>query len=345
MYKLAILFLVLICLSCESKEFKIARESIERNPKSFFLLPKEFQTNKELALLAIEKSPKIISFIDILLKEDEDFIIQAIERNMTVYSLLPDRLKNNAEIINAYKTTSSSFIQRFVNSEMVFIKGGSFVMGSEDGEIDEKPTHKVTLKDFYMSKTEVTVGQYKKCVEAGICSELTEECNFGFSDRDNHPINCITWKQARTFAKWVGGDLPTEAQWEYASRSEGKDIKYPWGNTNPTCDNANFEDCNKETTPVCNKTNGNTEQGLCDMAGNVWEWVLDEWHDSYIDAPNDGRGWCSDSACESNTSVPRVRRGGGATNEALRLRTTRRRNDPIEKIATNVGFRVFRPSP
>ena len=89
--------------------------------------------------------------------------------------------------------------------EMVFIEGGSFMMGSEDGESDERPIHRVNVKDFYMSKTEITVGQYRKCVDAGVCSEpndknSNEYCHWGYSDRYDHPINCVDWKQARVFA-------------------------------------------------------------------------------------------------------------------------------------------------
>ena len=63
---------------------------------------------------------------------------------------------------------------------------------------------------------EITVFQYDQCVQAGVCSlPLTDvECNYGQIGRSDHPINCVDWDQARTFAKWVGGDLPSEAQWE-----------------------------------------------------------------------------------------------------------------------------------
>jgi hypothetical protein len=119
----------------------------------------------------------------------------------------------------------------------VKIPGGSFMMGSTSGDSDEKPVRRVRVGTFYMSKTEVTVGQYRTCVKAGVCSKpdtSSKYCkgygNWDKSGRENHPINCVDWKQARTFAQWVGGDLPTEAQWEYAARSAGKDWKYPWGN-------------------------------------------------------------------------------------------------------------------
>jgi sulfatase modifying factor 1 len=247
-------------------------------------------------------------------------------------------LKARIEEIRADNLAELKQIEQFrrmrIGIEMISIKGGSFMMGSEDGEIDEKPVHSVVVKDFYMSKTEVTVGQYRKCVDAGECSEPRDKndnkyCNWGYSDREDHPINCVDWKQARTFAKWVGGDLPSEAQWEYASRSGGQDIKYPWGNAEATCEHAVMADggdgCGRDRTwEVCSKTRGNTAQGLCDMGGNVCEWVLDENHDSYSGAPSDNIGWCSDRVCDSNTSAHRVSRGGSWYSDASVLRSASR---------------------
>ncbi len=155
----------------------------------------------------------------------------------------------------------------------------------------------------------------------------------------------MDWNQARIFAKWVGGDLPSEAQWEYAARSGGRDIKYPWGNEEATCKYAVMDDgeygCGeKRSWEVCSKTGGNTVQGLCDMGGNVWEWVLDEWHDSYSGGPSDDIGWCSDRVCESNSSAPRVSRGGSWYNDASGLRSAARGNASPGGRSDDLGFRV-----
>ena len=82
-----------------------------------------------------------------------------------------------------------------------------------------------------MAKSEVTVAQYKVCVDEGVCSAPAtgRYCNWGKSGREQHPVNCVDWNQARTFSKWAGGDLPTEAQWEFAARSRGQNITYLWG--------------------------------------------------------------------------------------------------------------------
>jgi formylglycine-generating enzyme required for sulfatase activity len=173
-HRLVILgFLFVLLTSCQNKEIKIAMGSIESDPQNFYQLPKEFQVKPEIALLAVEKSAKIFKDLDIFLKEDEAFVLEAIDRNFRVYAELSNRLKKNVDILGKYQKKKME-TRKMYGMEMVFMKGGSFMMGSEDkehAEDYEKPVHSVNVKDFYMSKTEVTVGQYRKCVEAGVCSE------------------------------------------------------------------------------------------------------------------------------------------------------------------------------
>ncbi len=91
---------------------------------------------------------------------------------------------------------------------------------------------------------------------------------------------------------------------------------------------------------MCSKTGGNTVQGLCDMGGNVWEWVLDEWHGSYSGAPSDDRGWCSDRGCDGNTSALRVLRGGSWDLYASGLRSAARTAYSPGLRSNRIGFRV-----
>ncbi|HQC44850.1 MAG TPA: formylglycine-generating enzyme family protein, partial [Myxococcota bacterium] len=154
-------------------------------------------------------------------------------------------------------------------------------MGSNDLSWS-RPVHRVTVPTFEMSKTQVTVDQYIACVNVGACTEPDTEdyCNWIKSDRGSHPVNCVSWNQAQAFARWAGGRLPSEAEWEYAARSGGRDWKYPWGDEEATCERAVISEggngCGRGSTwPVCSKPSGNTTHGLCDMAGNVWEWVQD----------------------------------------------------------------------
>src|SRR5207247_2633087 len=122
---------------------------------------------------------------------------------------------------------------------------------------------------------------------------------------DDQPVVCVDWRQAQAFARWAGARLPSEAEWEYAARSAGQDRQYPWGDEDPISGltllwSAKFG----RTSPVCSNAEKNTRQGLCDMAGSVWQWTQDAYHDSYDGAPADDGAW-SGSAASS-----RVLRGG-----------------------------------
>ncbi|MDP6933551.1 MAG: formylglycine-generating enzyme family protein, partial [Myxococcota bacterium] len=101
-------------------------------------------------------------------------------------------------------------------------------------------------------------------------------------DQPGLPVPLVSHAHASAYCEWLGGHLPTEAEWEYAARSGGKDITYPWGEAEPTCELAVLGDhrCSLGLPrPVCSRPEGNTEHGLCDMAGNMWERVsYSFWH-------------------------------------------------------------------
>jgi cysteine-rich repeat protein len=236
--------------------------------------------------------------------------------------------------------------------EMILIQAGSFNMGSNNNG-SEQPIHNVEIRgNFYVGKTEVTVGQYRACVNVGVCSEpdtlvsvlnYSNYCNWTSSigSKETHPVNCVDWNQARTFAKWIGGDLLTEAQWEYVATGQGQAITYPWGNAEPTCQLANYSGCVRSTLPVCSTTRGNTTQGVCDMGGNVFEWVLDDWHPSYNEAPIIEQAWCNDmGVCNTHTSAYRVFRSGSWRDSDYALRSTFRNFNSPEGRNGSLGFRV-----
>ncbi len=210
-----------------------------------------------------------------------------------------------------------------------------------------RPVHSVTIPDFEMMRIEVTVAQYQACVDDGMCSEPKGSgsyFNWGVEGREDHPVNHVTWYQSKEYCAWAGGRLPTEAEWEYAARSKGQDIKYPWGDETATCDYAvmsgvNGMGCGRYSTwPVCSKTAGNTDQGLCDMAGNVWEWVEDDWHYGYTGAPDDGSAWVDEPRASHRAS-----RGGAFSNPSPShlWAAERSYDEPIRK-GGNKGFRCAR---
>ena len=204
--------------------------------------------------------------------------------------------------------------------DWVTLGGGTYAMGSPDGigESDEHPQHDVTLEDFDLTRSEVTVRQFAQCVDAGACPEPGTDpddggrvyCNWTFPDREDHPVNCVSWAVASTFCHWVGGRLPSEAEWEYAARSGGQDILFPWGDDDPSCERAVFNEggvgCGEYATwPVCSLPMGDSEQGICDLVGNVWEWLADRYHVSYEGAPTNGEPW------EEGNRKQWCMRGGG----------------------------------
>jgi len=214
---------------------------------------------------------------------------------------------------------------------MVYVPGRTFQMGSTDDEVDyvlrlcerhrahcqrkwfedEQPPHRVTLDGFWIDRTEVTNGQFAAFLNArgnqgegripwldledGEC--LIERVGEGYRPRDgyaDHPVVEVTWYGARAYCEWVGGRLPTEAEWEYAARGPGGN-PYPWGDALPDGSRLNFCDVNcgieslreagyddgyAHTAPVGSYEEGASWCGALDMAGNVWEWVAD-WYGVY----------------------------------------------------------------
>ena len=163
--------------------------------------------------------------------------------------------------------------------EWVTIAGGAFQMGVEGGDCsqefeNEQPVHEVSVSDFELARTGITVAQFRAYADSGACPEprfaRAANCNWNFDDRDDHPMNCVVWSEAYAFASAAGGRLPTEAEWEYAARSQGQAGCYPWGD-HVSCEFAVMDDgggpagCGRASTaPVCSASPaGDTERQPC----------------------------------------------------------------------------------
>jgi len=199
---------------------------------------------------------------------------------------------------------------------------------------NEKPGGKLYLGGFSIDKHEVTVADYKKCVEAGKCStdDLTKwgEYNWGIVGRGDHPINFVDWKQAKAYCAWAGKRLPTEAEWEKAARGTDGRI-YPWGDEWDSSRAHVDTRRGRGTLSVGSYASGVSPYGVYDMAGNVWEWTnsLDK---PYPYKADDGRE-------DPNPSGRRVLRGGSWGGTAERARASDRGwGDPVLRVG-DVGFR------
>jgi len=156
--------------------------------------------------------------------------------------------------------------------EKVYIKGGTFKMGDvvEGENGDALPTHKVTLKDYYLTKYEITYAQYDLFAENSQYNRPTS----GYINRGNRAVAFVTWQEARAFCHYVGMRLPTEQEWEYAARERGKKLIYPGTNSADSLDLYARHDENSyqlRTFPVGTKKPN--ALGLYDMAGNAYEWI------------------------------------------------------------------------
>jgi eukaryotic-like serine/threonine-protein kinase len=237
----------------------------------------------------------------------------------------------------------SEIIQQ--GAKMALIPAGKFLMGLDAdtalaecqkqlGETcerkwfeDEEPVHQVYLDDYYIDLTEVTNTLYAACVQAGACtppgdsSSATRSSYYRNPDYDHYPVIWVDWNQARAYCQWRGGDLPTEAQWEKAARGGLEGKLYPWGNEAPVCqkgatNGAKFADhagCDLTDTEPAGSYAPNG-YGLYDMAGNVWEWVLDWYQEDYYGSQTT---WSNPIGPTSGDS--RVERGGMWANEDVFL--------------------------
>jgi formylglycine-generating enzyme required for sulfatase activity len=225
--------------------------------------------------------------------------------------------------------------------EMVCVPAGEFLMGATDtaavASDQERPQHAVFVDAFWIDAYEVANAQYRLCVDAGTCRAPTT-CDGGkptFEDaaKADHPVVCVNWDDAQAYASWVGGRLPTEAEWEKAARGTNGS-RYPWGDDAPDCARANYEDCVGSTTAADSQLPGASPYDALNMAGNVGEWVAD-WYDKdyYRDSPT-----ANPQGPESGSQ--RVARGGSWYHPKLALRCAFRSSFPPGRRVAYLGFRM-----
>ena len=254
--------------------------------------------------------------------------------------------------------------------EWVSIPEGTFLMGStaeeanaayEDAKLRssmleqhtfdaELPQHQVYLSAYEISRYEITNAQYRAFIEAthrptprGHSGEKTWEDET--LNGDAQPVVGVTWFDAQAFAEWIDGSLPTEAQWERAARGTEARV-YPWGDTPPKArQHANFARRYNRPIPVGQFPKGESPDGIADLAGNVWEWCLDEY--SPTTYQRNGKDVPRNPLNLRFRGVLRARviRGGAWDVGRAFLRSSLRfKFYPLDSTHT-IGFRVVRPRP
>ena len=314
---------------------------------------------------------KILIAITVLFVSTSMFFAQT----DTLYVMKSGVVIGKYNVINQVDSISFHYSNNSLGFQNAFIPAGTFIMGSPETEVgrwaEEETQHKVTLSAFRMSKYEITNTQYAAFLNAkGIGSNgldptgayptdtlIYAEKNWGVyygrngwipaAEFENAPVVNVTWYGATEYAKYVGGTLPTEAQWEYACRAGTTTTfntgdclsmpkllaSYKWSVPYSTCNISNLP------IPVKPQPGGNyppNSFGLYDMHGNVWEWCSD-WYEDFTATP------------QTNPTGPtigkyRIGRGGSFNDEATWCRSALRSYWEPNTKGNLLGFRVVFPA-
>ena len=236
----------------------------------------------------------------------------------------------------------STFARIHAEPAMIAVNGGVFRMGDvgSKGDNDERPAHEVQVKRFAIGKYEITFEEYDRFALAKGRPLPFDQGWVG----GRQPVINISWEDARDFAKWLADmtgkkyRLPSEAEWEYAARSGGKEEI--WAGTS---DETQLDDFawSAKNSGNRSRTVGTTKLAnglkLHDMSGNVWEWVEDCWHSNYNAAPTDGRAWQSENGVVCGQ---RVIRGGSWRNDPEDVRSSYRGRLNADLRDRSIGFRL-----
>ncbi len=263
--------------------------------------------------------------------------VASAQQPSTPSELRDDETPDEATEPDASVSTALAPSPVLAEGEMIRIPGATFTMGSSDPKspANERPRHVETVAAFFIDKTEVSVGAYRRCVDSHACTRPARSspaCTFDAGD-DRLPVSCVHWRDAEAYCRDVGKRLPREPEWELAARGP-KGGRYPWRGPAAGCYSAytiasetTGRTCTRGPSRVGAHPAGASLYGVLDMAGNVEEWTSD-WY-----ADNLALG----SAPASGAS--HVLRGGGWQSAPSASRTTSRSWGSAIEAGPNVGFR------
>ena len=273
------------------------------------------------------------------ISQPETVLIQEGE-NASLNGSLTEGFSANTNVQDGNKT----FTVNGVSFTMIYVQGGTFTMGGtaeqgNDAFTEEKPTHSVTLSDYYLCETEVTQALWQAVMGTTLAQQQTQA---GVSrplrgEGDDYPMYYVTWEDCQRFIERLNTltgqsfKLPTEAQWEFAARGGNKTVQKKFSGSNAIDEVAWFRGNSEATThPVKSKTAN--ELGLYDLCGNVGEWCAD-WQSNYSEA------------AQTNPAGPeqglyRIFRGGSWNSRLWRCRTSSRSNEKPSYCDDEIGFRI-----
>lgn len=247
-----------------------------------------------------------------------------------------------------YGGNADKIVHTKTGVELILIAPGTYQMGGAPGTetAGAYPSHSVTIAyPFYIGRTEITNKQFRPFTKTDY--DGARDCDPEYDlwvkhfrgksimpTGDDYPMVWVSWKNAKAFCEWAGGlDLPSEAEWEYACRA-GTTTTYHWGEDLKPADKHawTLQNSKRKTNQVALLEPN--AWGLYDMAGNVWEWTLDD-YDEYSKAPTDG------SAREAGLMTKVLRGGGwGSGAHPYSVSSVGRYFSAPTNASNDVGFRV-----
>ena len=269
-------------------------------------LREKFHTVKMMHLIPHNRNINVVFITRLLILTTVVFLFSCTQKPKESVGKPKDNTNHETPIPNTIEAVKSG-----AYNNMVFFQGGVYKIGNDLGLPNEFPSHDVTLKSFYIDRSPVTVGEFRRFIKsAGYRTEAEKFGDAGVFDLlkmqwelrkgaiweyplgnnekagDDHPVTQVSWNDALAYAQWAGKRLPTEAEWEVAARSgEYSSQKFSWGDHlvvygrfmanvwQGEISNTKTEDGYLYTSPV--GVFGENKAGLTDMGGNVWNWCSD----------------------------------------------------------------------